>query len=568
MAAVPCLVECLAGPQWLSPRTEIIYPMLVSIFNDVIGPVMRGASSSHCAAALRIGRLARDLVGGTPTTLLVEFDRTGSLPTTHDSQGSDMGLFGGLLGWDADDPRLPKSAEALRAAGTDVRIETVDVGDPHPNTYRLTLSRSDHRHSLRAISTGGGMIEVIAIDEIPLSIHGDYHETLLAISAGESTAEARAAAERLVAAITALAPGFEPDAVAVAAADHGLFVQVKTHGPLPADVQATLEAMPGVAAVASLAPVLPVRSRRGMSVPFSSAAELLAVDAGRGIPLWQHAVAYEMARGGLTEREVIDRMVQIVRLLKHSIALGLAGTEYADRVLPAQAPGYAAALAGGRLVGDPVLNRIVLATTALMEVKSSMGVIVAAPTAGACAALPAAVITLAESMQLDEDAMARALLAAGLIGVFICTPWSFAAEVGGCQAEGGSAAAMAAAGIVTLADGPLGQALTAASLALQSMIGLICDPVANRVEVPCLGKNVMAAANALACATMAQAGFAEVIPFDEVVATAARVAKQMPRELRCTALGGLSITPASLAIEARLTARKAAACGAGSCGCG
>jgi L-serine dehydratase len=541
--------------------------MLVSIFNDVIGPVMRGPSSSHCAAALRIGRLARDLVGGTPTTLLVEFDRAGSLPTTHDSQGSDMGLFGGLLGWDADDPRLPESAEALRTAGADVRIETVDVGDPHPNTYRLTLTRGDHRHSLRAISTGGGMIEVIAIDEIPLSIHGDYHETLFAMSAGEPAAAGRATAERLVAAITALAPGFEPDAVAVAAADHGLFVQVKTHGPLPAAVRATLAAMPGVAAVAALAPVLPVRSRRGMSVPFSSAAELLAADAGRGIPLWQHAVAYEMARGGLTEREVIDRMVQIVRLLKHSIASGIAGTEYADRVLPEQAPGYAAALAAGRLVGDPVLNRIVLATTALMEVKSSMGVIVAAPTAGACAALPAAVITLAESMQLDEEAMARALLAAGLIGVFICTPWSFAAEVGGCQAEGGSAAAMAAAGIVTLADGPLAQALTAASLALQSMIGLICDPVANRVEVPCLGKNVMAAANALACATMAQAGFAEVIPFDEVVATAARVAKQMPRELRCTALGGLSITPTSLAIEARLTARKAA-CGAGTCGCG
>ena len=542
--------------------------MLVSIFNDVIGPVMRGPSSSHCAAALRIGRLARDLVGGTPTTLLVEFDRAGSLPTTHDSQGSDMGLFGGLLGWDADDPRLPESAEALRAAGTDVRIETVDVRDPHPNTYRLTLTRGDHRHSLRAISTGGGMIEVIAIDEIPLSIHGDYHETLFAMSAGEPAAAGRATAERLVVAITSLAPGFEPDAVAVAAADHGLFVQVKTHGPLPAAVRATLAAMPGVAAVAALAPVLPVRSRRGMSVPFSSAAELLAADAGRGIALWQHAVAYEMARGGLTEREVIDRMVQIVRLLKHSIASGIAGTEYADRVLPAQAPGYAAALAAGRLVGDPVLNRIVLATTALMEVKSSMGVIVAAPTAGACAALPAAVITLAESMQLDEEAMARALLAAGLIGVFICTPWSFAAEVGGCQAEGGSAAAMAAAGIVTLADGPLAQALTAASLALQSMIGLICDPVANRVEVPCLGKNVMAAANALACATMAQAGFAEVIPFDEVVATAARVAKQMPRELRCTALGGLSITPTSLAIEARLTARKATACGAGSCGCG
>lgn len=271
--------------------------------------------------------------------------------------------------------------------------------------------------------------------------------------------------------------------------------------------------------------------------------------------------------GGLSEREVIDRMIAIVRLLRASIAEGIAGTSYDDRVLPAQAPGYAAALAGGRLVGDAMLNRIVLAVTALMEVKSSMGVIVAAPTAGACVALPGAVITLAEDLGLDEEAMARGLLAAGLIGVFICTPWSFAAEVGGCQAEGGSAAAMAAAAIVTLADGTLAQSLTAASLAMQSMIGLICDPVANRVEVPCLGKNVMAAANALACANMALAGFDQVIPFDEVVATAKRVAEQMPRELRCTALGGLSITPTSLAIERRLAAR-ASACGGGTCGCG
>jgi L-serine dehydratase len=86
---------------------------IVSIFNDVIGPVMRGPSSSHCAAALRIGRLARDLMDGEITEVLVEFDRAGSLPTTHESQGSDMGLFGGLLGWEADDERLPESAKAL-----------------------------------------------------------------------------------------------------------------------------------------------------------------------------------------------------------------------------------------------------------------------------------------------------------------------------------------------------------------------------------------------------------------------------------------------------------------------
>jgi L-serine dehydratase len=174
---------------------------------------------------------------------------------------------------------------------------------------------------------------------------------------------------------------------------------------------------------------------------------------------------------------------------------------------------------------------------------------------------------MAEALGKSEREMAEALLASGAIGVFIASQWSFAAEVGGCQAEGGSAAAMAAAALVTLAGGTLAQSLAAASMALQSMIGLICDPVGNRVEVPCLGKNVMAATNALACANMALAGFDPVIPFDEVVQTAKRVAEQMPRELRCTNLGGLSITPTSQAIEAQLAARKNAGCQTG-CGCG
>jgi L-serine dehydratase len=90
-----------------------------------------------------------------------------------------MGLCGGLLGWDAADERLPGSPGALRAAGTTLRIETVDSGDPHPNTYRLTLTGGGEQHRLRAISTGGGMVEVVAVDEFPVSIAGDYYETLL-----------------------------------------------------------------------------------------------------------------------------------------------------------------------------------------------------------------------------------------------------------------------------------------------------------------------------------------------------------------------------------------------------
>lgn len=133
---------------------------------------------------------------------------------------------------------------------------------------------------------------------------------------------------------------------------------------------------------------------------------------------------------------------------------------------------------------------------------------------------------------------------------------------GCCQAEAGSAASMAAAALVTLAKGSLPQTMAAASLAFQNLLGLICDPVARRVEVPCLGKNVLAASNALACANLALADYDPVIPFDEVLETAQRVAAQMPRELRCTGLGGLSITKTSLALEQKLAAKKTAAGGA------
>jgi L-serine dehydratase len=148
--------------------------------------------------------------------------------------------------------------------------------------------------------------------------------------------------------------------------------------------------------------------------------------------------------------------------------------------------------------------------------------------------------------------MAQAMLAAGLIGVFIAHHATFAAEVAGCQAECGAGSGMAAAALVTLAGGTTRQAVDAASSALQNVLGLVCDPVANRVEVPCLGRNVMAASNALACANMALAGYDAVIPLDEVIEAMDQVGRSIPRALRCTALGGLSVTPTSKEIARRL----------------
>jgi L-serine dehydratase len=515
-------------------------PYYPSIFNDVIGPVMRGPSSSHCAAAVRIGSLARDLMGGEFDEVLIQFDPSGSLATTHASQGSDMGLFGGLLGWEADDKRLVESAAAIRDAGIKITIEIADIGAVHPNTYKLTLSRKGIRHCVTALSCGGGMVNLTEIDGVSVSIAGDYFETLIVPGSDADQAT------------SFLRETLEAEEILSLNDGRHTMIEIKSHARLPERILNDLAARFGTLEIYRLSPVLPVLSRHPMQVPFITCQDMLSYDPTASTPLWELAAIYESARAGLTQDEVLQEMVRIVAILQESVRQGIAGTHYSDRILGYQSGAFADKMANHGLLDAGMLNRIILYVTALMEVKSSMGVIVAAPTAGACAALPGASLGAADVLGLATDQVAKAMLAAGMIGVLIAAQATFAAEVCGCQAECGAGSAMAAAALVSLANGKAQQAVDAASIALQNLLGLICDPVANRVEVPCLGRNVMAASNALACANMVLAGYDAVIPLDEVIEAMDRVGGMLPGELRCTGLGGLSITPTSREIAGRL----------------
>lgn len=512
-----------------------------SLFNDVIGPVMRGASSSHCAAAQRIGRLALSMMNGEIERVLVEFETKGALATTHESQGSDMGLFGGLLGWDLTDERLLTYKQGMEESDIDLRIEIHDFPASSPNIYKLTLEGGGARHELVADSTGGGMIEVLSIDGVALSMAGDCHETLIFLDGDHAALAAR------------LATSFENAEVLVLA--EGRAIEVKAQAFLDASARAALEAEFPITDWLEFEQVLPVASHAGTRLPFTTCEEMLAYNEGRDKELWELAVDYECARGRLEPEEVIEKMREIVRLLQDSVKIGLAGTEYEDRILGVQCEPFRERMQAGALLEAGMLNEIILQITAMMEVKSSMGVIVAAPTAGACAAAPCSILGAGKAMGLSELEMTRGLLAAGMIGGFIATASTFAAEKAGCQAECGAGSGMAAAALVGLAGGTLKQALAASSMALQNMLGLICDPVAKRVEVPCLGRNVLGASNAVSCANMALAGFDHVIPLDEVIIAMDGIGREMPCELRCTGLGGLSVTKTSLAIEDKLEKR-------------
>lgn len=515
--------------------------MFVSIFNDVIGPVMRGPSSSHCAAALRIGRLARDLMGGDVTQVIVEFDKDGSLATTHTSQGSDMGLFAGLMGWDAVDERLPESAQAIVQEGIDVSVKIASLDLQHPNVYRLRLSNERERRVLTALSTGGGMIHVVEIDGFPVSIEGDYWETLIYTQTDGS---------KVLDYLTKTIPA---DDVLLHKNDDTFLLEVKAQEFIDDAVLSEMKRQFDIHTVRKLSPVLPVLSRHGLDVPFTTCHQMLDQKESRSRSLWQMGLAYECARGNLSEQNVLNRMGEIVRIMRCSVEQGLKGTDYENRILGRQSNRFFEKMKDKTIIDAPLLNRIILYVTAIMEVKSAMGIIVAAPTAGSCAVLPGACLAVGDALGLGDEDVVKSMLAGGLIGVFIASSSTFAAEVGGCQAECGAASGMAAAALATLGGGTIRQAIAAASIALQNSLGMICDPVANRVEVPCLGKNVMAASNALACANMALADYDPVIPLDEVIETMDKVGKSLPNQLRCTALGGLSVTRTSKAIEAKLT---------------
>jgi L-serine dehydratase len=510
-----------------------------SIFNDSMGPVMRGPSSSHCAAAHKIGRLCLDLMDGKITSLVAQYDTNGALVTTHKGQGTDMGLYSGILGYDVDDDRLQHFEKGIAEAGIQVEVKYLDYGATHPNTYKLSIENATESHLIEAISIGGGMIEIQKIDGASVSMAGDYFELLVFCN------------EDSIAASDYLSETLNYEFLEVHSSDTTTFIEIKSTVDFDLALLRNLRNHDAVQSVKVLQPVLPILARSDLQVPFINCLEMLEYNQGKDLELWQLAVKYESMRGAVSDDDVFEKMRAIAHIMNDAIQLGIAGTEYADRILPAQAPLLKAATEK-HIIPDDIVNRITLYTTAMMDVKSSMGVIVAAPTAGSCGTVPGSLFGAASYLQKNEDEIVKALLAAGLIGVFIAAHSTFAAEVAGCMAETGSGGAMAAAGLTHLLGGNLHQALNASARTLGASLGLVCDMIGDRVEVPCMDKNISAASKAYANTITSIASYTDVIPLDEVIDSMSEVGGMMPRELCCTGLGGLATSPTGVIVLQQL----------------
>ncbi len=514
-----------------------------SIFNDVIGPVMRGPSSSHTAAAHRIGAIIRQVCLPDIGNVLVEFDRKGSLATTYEGQGSAMGLISGLLGLSIVDPSIVRYNELAKERGLDIKFMVTDFEAPHPNTYKIQVENEDQELRFLAVSTGGGMIEINNFNGFEVDICGDYFETL--VYCDSPTDDKIQTLFQILKDQT-----IHSEIYLYQQGVDNYLVNIKSRKPLLDKVNELVTGY-DVKWIRQIDPVMPILSGVNKPLPFASVDEMLALAEQNDMDLAELAILYESERAGIDSQKVISLMRDMVLTIKNSIREGLNGTIYKDRILGQQSHLMMEAEKTNRIFRTP-MNTMIAYVTALMEVKSSMGIIVAAPTAGSSGLLGGAIFGAAEGLTEDIDRIAKAFLAAGLVGVFIAGKYTFAAEEGGCQVECGAASGMAAAGLVQLIGGTAWQAINASSMALQNILGLVCDPVADRVEVPCLGKNIMGASNALNSANMSIAGFDPVIPLDEVIDAMKSVGDSMPSSLCCTGCGGLSITPTAIRLHKKL----------------
>ena len=246
----------------------------------------------------------------------------------------------------------------------------------------------------------------------------------------------------------------------------------------------------------------------------------------------------------LPKQEIYEKMRENYRVMASCIQPGSApDLKSTSGLTGGDAYRMRTAVEQGKNLTGPLLGGALYRALAVSELNASMGRIVAAPTAGSCGIVPAAVLTMQEQYQLTEEECVMSLFTAYAVGMVIANNASLAGAQGGCQAECGSASAMAAAAIVELAGGTPDMIQSAVATALKNILGLVCDPVAGLVEIPCIKRNASGVAVAFVAAELALAGIRSAIPADEVIWTMKKVGDVMPTALKETAEGGLAATP-------------------------
>ena len=438
-------------------------------FNDVFGPIMQPGSSSHFAGPCRLGLLAGHLLGEPPSRIRILLDERGSFAGTFGIMAEDRAMVGGVLGFEPDDARLFRAFELAEEAGADVSFEFTEITESrHPNAVKFVLTgRSGSAAELVGNSTGGGMVETVAVNGFPLRTIGDTW-VLLVFDVQRQISEEQLAV--LVPELPELVDSHEAsiDGLGVLRT-YMLAVEpdlVALNGLLTAR-------LPGVS-VAVLRPLLPAISQLDRKPQlFDTMTRWREIAERDGLPLWEVAVQYEMDASGWPRAWIIDRMRMLAGLMRRQTR----AVYEEDVVVPTSPfkPDFAGRWAEHAASGGAVTDGIT-AQTIKWAYGAGSGipgvVVVPGPMGGGAGYIYAAMSAVQDARGLSEDALLRGLFVAAGIGAISYTRSAPTGEVTGCTGEAGTCGAMAAAAIVEMAGGSPEQAENAASLALQAFTGM------------------------------------------------------------------------------------------------
>lgn len=516
-----------------------------SIFNNTLAPITPGPSSSNTCGPARIGLVCQYILGGSPQKAVVEYDKDGAFTTTLYGMKSDIGFINGLLGKDQNAPDFTAAYENAKQAGMAVSFAQVDdlkIGGLETARLRMT-SRKGEEMAVVGESLGGGAFRIHFIDDCPVNILGTSWELLLFVE--KRTPESlREETERLAGEVSHL-----NEADWVTGEGYSL-INLKAAKPFPDRFLAGLKDRPGVRRVCVIPPIHPVVYDKTKKPPFETAAELIAYCKERQCSPARAAVDYEMAVTGWSEAEVRNYGENLIAIMEESREKGLRSQMRFDGIVTPKADTIRRGLSALGLPSLGLLDDAVVSALGIMEHSNAAGKIVCVPTGGSSGIVPGLLVSSAEQLDLDHDRLFEGLMVSGIIGVLMMVDGNeFSGGAHGCQAEVGCGTAMAAAGLVQLLGGTAKQACDAASMALQSLMGLICDPVAGLVQVPCLARNMTGVAIAAVAAETVRAGFDVFLSLDEVSRAMVKTGTMIPNSLT-TLCSGCCLTPTGCRVAA------------------
>ena len=516
-----CAVSCCSCKKMSAEGGE----RLMSLF-DSLGPVMTGPSSSHTAGVLRIGRMGRQFAGGDPDAIELRF--YGALAHTYKGHVSDSAIVGGLIGLKEDSPELGKAYELAAKKGIPVTIVPDPASDKNPNTVDMRLTKNGKELKVVGISVGGGEIRMTELDDFPLCLYGN--EDALVVEAGNDLPLDGILGAQL----------FKTRCECV---DGKMLYTCTLRAPATPEQVRNIAALPGVARVYPLSTIYDYKLV-DVAPLFSSIEGLLALCKEKKATIPEMAIAFEQKRSGLDRAGGLKLAARIWDTMVAAVNASIKGD---NRLIAGFMPGNDGAkvmrlVEAGKNVSGRTMGTAVARAIAVMEYNGCMGCVAAAPTAGACGVMPGALLTAAENLKSKPEEVHEALLAGAMMGVLIAMRAPVSGALGGCQSEIGVASAMTAASLVQLAGGSPDDVAHGMALAMKNILGLICDPVAGPVEIPCIKRNGIGVGNAMAAADMALAGVKSIIPPDEVIDALINTQQLLPRDLRGTLSGGLAST--------------------------